>query len=224
MPTGRASDTTHDKPLSDECRKILNRVKYCLVKDMDAEEVLLKMAAENVFTTTEEDKIKAKPTRSEKNGQLLEILPTKGTKAYEIFKKVLQEVHQHLANIILERENTELRSNENSGQSDRARQETDSIENELRKEVVTFQRCLSILEEAGNCWKELGAELQISESKLRNIETDHQRARDKASAVLEKWRDIKGRDATVGCLLDAFERSGQKRIADNLLELWRAEL
>ena len=50
MPTGRASDTTHDKPLSDECRKILNRVKYCLVKDMDAEEVLLKMAAENVFT------------------------------------------------------------------------------------------------------------------------------------------------------------------------------
>ena len=103
MPTGRASDTTHDKPLSDECRKILNRVKYCLVKDMDAEEVLLKMAAENVFTTTEEDKIKAKPTRSEKNGQLLEILPTKGTKAYEIFKKVLQEVHQHLANIILER-------------------------------------------------------------------------------------------------------------------------
>ena len=76
---------------------------------------------------------------------------------------------------------------------------------------------MSILEEAGNCWKELGAELQISESKLRNIETDHQRARDKASAVLEKWRDIKGRDATVGCLLDAFERSGQKRIADNLL-------
>lgn len=192
---------------------------------MDAEEVLLKMATENVFTTTEEDKIKAKPTRSGKNGQLLEILPTKGTKAYEIFKKVLQGVHQHLANIILERENTELRSNENSGQADRARQETDStVENELRKEVVTFQRCLSILEEAGNCWKELGAELQISESKLRNIETDHQRARDKASAVLEKWRDIKGRDATVGCLLDAFERSGQKRIADNLLELWRAEL
>ena len=69
MPTGRASD----KPLSDECRKILNSVKYCLVKDMDAEEVLLKMAAENVFTTTEEDRIKAKPTRSEKNGQLLEI-------------------------------------------------------------------------------------------------------------------------------------------------------
>ena len=28
---------------------------------------------------------------------------------------------------------------------------------------------------------------------------------------------MKGRDATVGCLLDAFERSGQKRISDNLL-------
>ena len=103
MPTDRASDTTLDKPLSEECRKILNGVKYYLVKDMDAEEVLLRMAHENVFNAAEEDRIKAKPTRSEKNGQLLEILPTKGTKAYEIFKKVLQKVHQHLANLILER-------------------------------------------------------------------------------------------------------------------------
>lgn len=103
MPTDRASDTTLDKPLSEECRKILNGVKYYLVKDMDSEEVLLRMAHENVFNAAEEDRIKAKPTRSEKNGQLLEILPTKGTKAYEIFKKVLQKVHQHLANLILER-------------------------------------------------------------------------------------------------------------------------
>ena len=97
MPTDRASDTTLDKPLSDERKKILNSVKYYLVKDMDAEEVLLRTAVENVFNTTEEDRIKTRPTRSEKNGQ---ILPTKATKAYEIFKKALQKVHQHLANII----------------------------------------------------------------------------------------------------------------------------
>ena len=91
-----------DTTLSDERRRILRRVKRHLVRDMDAEEVLLQMTAENVFNTTEEERIKVKLTRSEKNEQLLDILPSKGEKAYEIFKETLQEVHPHLANIILE--------------------------------------------------------------------------------------------------------------------------
>ena len=91
-----------DTTLSDERRRILRRVKRHLVRDMDAEDVLLQMTAENVFNTTEEERIKVKPTRSEKNEQLLDILPSKGEKAYEIFKETLQEVHPHLANIILE--------------------------------------------------------------------------------------------------------------------------
>ena len=103
MATGRASDTTQDKPLCDEDRKILNGAKRNLVMDMDAEDVLLYMAADNVFTAAEEDRIKTKPTRAEKNEQMLEILPRKGTKAYEIFKKVLQKVHPPLANVISER-------------------------------------------------------------------------------------------------------------------------
>ena len=41
MATGRASDSILDKPLSDERRKILKRVKRDLVRDMDADEVLL---------------------------------------------------------------------------------------------------------------------------------------------------------------------------------------
>ena len=41
MATGRASDSILDKLLSDERRKILKRVKRDLVRDMDADEVLL---------------------------------------------------------------------------------------------------------------------------------------------------------------------------------------
>ena len=91
-----------DTTLSDERRRILRRVKRHLVRDMDAEEVLLRMTAENIFNTTEEERIKVKLTRSEINEQLLDILPSKGEKAYKIFKETLQEVHPHLANIILE--------------------------------------------------------------------------------------------------------------------------
>lgn len=58
------------------------------------------MADENVFHATEEEKIRMKPIRSRKNGQLLETLLTKDPKAYEIFKEALQAVHLHLANMI----------------------------------------------------------------------------------------------------------------------------
>lgn len=41
MATGRASDSALDKPLSDERREILKRVKRDFGRDMDANEVLL---------------------------------------------------------------------------------------------------------------------------------------------------------------------------------------
>ena len=41
MATGRASDSALDKPLSDERREILKRVKRDFARDMDANEVLL---------------------------------------------------------------------------------------------------------------------------------------------------------------------------------------
>ena len=99
MATGRA----RDKPLSDKHRQILDRVKRDLLQDMDPDEALLKVAADNVFTQSEEEKTKAKQTRSGKCEELLEILPRKSTKAYPIFRKVLRSVHPHLANLILER-------------------------------------------------------------------------------------------------------------------------
>lgn len=46
------------------------------------------------------------------------------------------------------------------------------------------------------------------------MKTDIPRAKDRASAVLEIWGDMKGRDATVGYLLDAFERIDQRRIME----------
>lgn len=91
-----------------------------------------------------------------------------------------------------------------------------TAENEKwREEVVTFQRCMSIQDDAGTCWKELGVVLQIPEGELHNIKTDNRCARDRGLAVLQSWRDREGNDATVGCLFDAFVRIGKKRIAEN---------
>ena len=99
--TGRASDSTLDKPPGDERRKILKRVKREFVRDMDADAVLLQMAAEDVFNKTGVERIKVNQIQLKKMSSSRRFLPTKGAKAYDIFKEKLQEVHPHLANIIL---------------------------------------------------------------------------------------------------------------------------
>lgn len=218
-----ATEGARDKPLSDKQRKILNRVKPDLLNDMDPDEVLLQMVADDVFTQSEEEKIQAQPTRWEKCKELLEILPRKGTKAYRIFRKVLQSVHPHLANSISERDNTRLGGEENSKQADRPRRAPDSTENKkLRKEVVTIQLCRSIQEDAGTCWQDLGVVLELPEGELDNIDKDFKFAKEKGFAVLKSWRN-KAKKATVGCLFDAFESIGQRRVAENFFELCRAE-
>ena len=67
MATGRASDSILDKPLSDERRKILKRVKREFVRDMDADTVLLQMAAEDVFNKTGEEGVKVNQIRLNNN-------------------------------------------------------------------------------------------------------------------------------------------------------------
>lgn len=95
----------------------------------------------------------------------------------------------------------------------------EAIKNELRKRVFTPQRWLPIKEDVGTCWQELGLKLQIPYGELRNIGEDYTYAKDRGFAVLQSWWNRNGRDATVGCLLDAFENIGQKRIADALVDL-----
>ena len=68
---------------------------------MDADAVLLQMAAEDVFNKTGVERIKVNQIQLKKMSSSRRFLPTKGAKAYDIFKEKLQEVHPHLANIIL---------------------------------------------------------------------------------------------------------------------------
>ena len=88
--------------MDEKHRKLLKIVKEELVRDMDPEEVLLKMSASFVFSDKDEDEIKSEPTRRRKCEALLRILPTKGSKAYDSLKQALEEYQPHLANLIIE--------------------------------------------------------------------------------------------------------------------------
>lgn len=99
--TGKVSD----KPMDERHKKILKDVKLELVEDMNVEEVLLHMAKTHIFSERDEDEIKSKGNRREKCTALLETLPMRGLKAYSAFVTALENVHPHLANLVIEAEN-----------------------------------------------------------------------------------------------------------------------
>ena len=105
MATGTNSTTigeAAEKPMDDVRIKILRSVREALVKDMDPLLVLLKMAHADVFSIKDEEEIKGKKTRWDQCDTLLEILPKRGAKAYDVFKEALKgDGHQHLANLLL---------------------------------------------------------------------------------------------------------------------------
>ncbi|KAL9967520.1 hypothetical protein ACROYT_G025764 [Oculina patagonica] len=116
MPTGTMIgrpniSTDHDEPMDEEHRKILKSVREVLVQDMDPEEVLLAMSGSHLLSERDEEKIKAKDlTRHQKCEMLLDTIPKRGAKAYDIFKEAIEKAHSHLISTILKAENSVLRS------------------------------------------------------------------------------------------------------------------
>lgn len=101
MPAATGGNESGDKPMGDEDRKILRRCRKELVKDMEPEKVLRQMVDPHLFSTEDEHEIKAEKTRHEQCEKFLDKLARKGDRAYGIFKKAIEEVHPHLANVIL---------------------------------------------------------------------------------------------------------------------------
>jgi len=73
-------------------------------------QVLRHMVDPLLFATEEKNQIKSRVTRQQQCEALLDMLPRKGAKAYEIFKETIAIVHPHLTRTIIAAENKILRS------------------------------------------------------------------------------------------------------------------
>ena len=102
---GTATGEAAEKPMDDVHKKILKIVRASLMNDMDPKMVLSKMSYADVFSTKDEEEIKGKKTRWDQCDALLDKLPKRGAKAYDVIKEALKgDGHQHLANLILDAE------------------------------------------------------------------------------------------------------------------------
>lgn len=88
--------------MDEEHRIILRSCREKLVEDMEPEKVLQHMKYKFLLTKEDENTIKSRYlTRQQQCETLLDILPRKGAKAYEIFKETIERVHPHLTTTIL---------------------------------------------------------------------------------------------------------------------------
>ncbi|XP_078378485.1 THO complex subunit 1-like [Oculina patagonica] len=215
MADGR---TLADEPMDEDHRKILKSVKKKLVKDMDPEEVLLWMSGSHLLSERDEERIKARGlTREEQCNIILEMIPRRGAKAYDIFKEAINNVHPHLTSTILKAENEILGPEHNTEQSDTTQTPQPINAENLR---LTSKHIKEIKDDVGMCWLDLGIELEIEpEAKIHALERDCNFSRDRAHKVLQMWKDQKASDATVGRLASALTKIGHKGIAEKLLRL-----
>lgn len=109
MPAATGGNASDDKPMDDEHRKILKRCREELAKDMEPVKVLRQMVDPHLFSTDDEHEVKAEKTREKQCDKFLDMLARKGAKAYDIFMETITKAHPHLANVILNAENLELR-------------------------------------------------------------------------------------------------------------------
>ena len=81
----------------------------------------------------------------------------------------------------------------------------DNLSLEQQNKVVTVQEILKKKHDVGTCWLDLGIALKIQpEARVRNLENDCNNSSERAHKVLQIWIDLKGNDATVGCLARAL--------------------
>lgn len=99
----------------------------------------------------------------------------------------------------------------------------DEVKTELRKTTVTLRIATLFKKIIGNCWKDVGAFLEVPEDELDSIDKSNKDVQEKAGAMLKLWRDREGHCATVGCLETALNQIEQQRIADRLLDIAQTE-
>ena len=74
--------------------------------------------------------------------------------------------------------------------------------------MVTERQLSDISDDVGTCWRELGPKLDISASKIKNLDEDYNCSRDKANTLLLVWKQREGNTAVAGRLADALESIG----------------
>ena len=74
----------------------------------------------------------------------------------------------------------------------------------------------SISGDVGAYWRDLGTFLGLESTVMDNIETDIKECRERAWKVLRKWKQKRGKEATVRILINALKKTEREDVAEKL--------
>lgn len=76
---------------------------------------------------------------------------------------------------------------------------------------------MSICDDVGRFWIDLGTILKLPPAEVVNIEDEFRYNRDRAWKVMKRWLQMKGREATMGILADALEQMMMRNAVEKLI-------
>lgn len=88
--------------MDEKHRKLLQKHRIAIAKDLEPRRVFANLASLDTFTADDEDEVKSLPSRSQRVEKLLDILPRKGEGAFECFVRALEKGFPHLAKPLIE--------------------------------------------------------------------------------------------------------------------------
>ena len=83
--------------MDDSHRKLLQKYRMAIVKDLDPQRIMGYLARLDTFSEDDEEEVKSMDSRSARAEKLLDILPRKEPGTFECFVRALQKEFQHLA-------------------------------------------------------------------------------------------------------------------------------
>ena len=75
----------------------------------------------------------------------------------------------------------------------------------------------NVSQKVGSSWKKLARELELKDSQINNISVEENDDEDRCSLTLQKWCQLKGKDATIRKLMMALTRIGKAEVNNDIM-------
>ena len=73
------------------------------------------------------------------------------------------------------------------------------------------------MDDFGNCWREIGLALGVSAAVLGNLDNDYSFCKQKATVMLETWKQKEGSNATMGQLAFVLSENDKNNIVEKMI-------
>lgn len=175
------------REMEEKHRLILRSHQSTLKKDLEPNRILSDLV--EILAETDEGEIKAQSTKEKRCDKLLEILPSKGPKAFEVFVEALKKHALHLALPLIESEHN-ARCEGLKSERDSARRENQTLKkecHELKKKSEDDQRENQPLQkEQEEKIRQLQRKDEELEGKVTNITSELKELRDEIIQLLTR--------------------------------------